>query len=195
MLAGAGELLPGGEWLEGAAGAMPIGETPRFDAVVSQFALMFFPDRVGALREMTRVLAPGGRIALAVWAGLDRTPVYAAEVALLERLAGEAAADALRAPFALGDPDELESLFEAAGLAAPSITSITGSGSFPGVRAMVEADLRGWLPVMGVELDEPTIARILDEAPTALAPWVSEGGRVEFPSPALIAVWSDPGSE
>ena len=33
-----------------------------FDAVVSQFGLMFVPDRVAALREMLRVLVPGGRL-------------------------------------------------------------------------------------------------------------------------------------
>jgi DNA invertase Pin-like site-specific DNA recombinase len=38
----------------------------KFDVVVSRFALMFFPDRVAALREMWRVLAPHSRLAVAV---------------------------------------------------------------------------------------------------------------------------------
>lgn len=38
-----------------------------FDAVTCATALMFFPDAVGALREMRRVLRPGGRLAIAVW--------------------------------------------------------------------------------------------------------------------------------
>jgi hypothetical protein len=51
---------------------------------------------------------------------------------------------------------------------------------------MVEADLRGWLPVMGVHLDEVRIARVLAEAEDALRPWVTADGRIAFDSPAHI---------
>ena len=51
---------------------------------------------------------------------------------------------------------------------------------------MVEADLRGWLPVMGVVLDEELIERILAEAESALDHYVTAGGRVEFDAPAHI---------
>jgi len=45
-----------------------------FDAVVSRFGVMFFPSPVDCLREMLRVLRPGGRIALAVWHWQDKNP-------------------------------------------------------------------------------------------------------------------------
>lgn len=38
-----------------------------FDAVSCRFGLMFFPDMQEAVKEMRRVLKPGGRIAIAVW--------------------------------------------------------------------------------------------------------------------------------
>jgi SAM-dependent methyltransferase len=38
-----------------------------FDAVTCATGLMFFPDAVGALKEMRRVLRQGGRLAVAVW--------------------------------------------------------------------------------------------------------------------------------
>lgn len=38
-----------------------------FDAVVCQFGVMFFPDRIKAYREALRVLKPGGRFVLNVW--------------------------------------------------------------------------------------------------------------------------------
>lgn len=40
-----------------------------FDAVVSLFALLHFPDALKALREMFRVLRPGGRLVVAVGSG------------------------------------------------------------------------------------------------------------------------------
>ena len=42
-------------------------ETATFDAAFSMFGLMFFPDRVAGLREMKRVLKPGGRAVISSW--------------------------------------------------------------------------------------------------------------------------------
>ena len=38
-----------------------------FDAVISRFGVMFFPDVLEGLREMGRVLKPGGMLCFAVW--------------------------------------------------------------------------------------------------------------------------------
>jgi len=84
MLEVAATLAPGIEWRQGTAEDLPYPDQ-RFDTVVSQFGLMFFTDRQQALCEMHRVLKRRGRVAVAVWASLDRAPAYAAEVALLER--------------------------------------------------------------------------------------------------------------
>ena len=179
MLTVARELAPDVDWRQGVAESMPFPDE-SFDAVVSQFGLMFFSDRRRALQEMMRVLTPGGRLAIAVWDGLAGIPAYAAEVALLERLAGAAAADALRAPFALGDRNRLRALVEEAGAGAVSVNTERGTARFPSLRAMVEADLRGWLPVMGVTLAEERIARILDEAEAALDGYATPDGRARF---------------
>ena len=66
MLSVAEKLEPDVEWKNGTAEALPV-EDNIFDAVVSQFGMMFFVDRKGAVREMLRVLKPGGRITVAVW--------------------------------------------------------------------------------------------------------------------------------
>src|SRR5215470_422814 len=87
MLAVAAERAPGLAWQKGVAESLPFPDK-SFDAVVSQFGLMFFADRAGALREMWRVLRPGGRLALAVWGPLEATPAYVGLVALLARLFG-----------------------------------------------------------------------------------------------------------
>jgi SAM-dependent methyltransferase len=191
MLAVAGQLAPEIEWREGLAESLPYHDED-FDAVISQFGLMFFQDRFGAIREMMRVLASGGRLAVAVWESLENSEGYPLEVALLERLAGTRAADALRAPFVLGDSEELAQLFEGAGVGAVEIRTHRGTAEFPSIRTMVEADLRGWLPVMGVFLPEEQIQHILEEAENELSRYVTPQGTVAFEAPGHIVTATKP---
>jgi SAM-dependent methyltransferase len=185
MLAVAASIAPTVEWRHGAAESLPFPDE-SFDAVVCQFGLMFFADKVRALREMLRVLKQSGRLAVVVWDSLESMPAYSAAVALLERLAGKEAADALRAPFVLGHKDHLETLFAEAGAGSFVIDTQHGTARFPSIRTMVEADLRGWLPVMRIMLTEDQISRILQEAETALSPYRTEGGKVSFQTSAHI---------
>jgi len=191
MIAVAERLAPAVEWREGVAESLPFPDQ-SFDAVVSQFGLMFFTDRSQALREMMRVLAPGGRLAVAVWDSLDHIPAYASEVALLEQTAGQGAADALRAPFVLGNRKDLATLSSEVGMASTEITTHDGAAQFPSIRTMVEADLRGWLPVMGVILTEDQIGRILQEAEHALSAYANADGQVTFPLSAHIVTARKP---
>jgi hypothetical protein len=57
---------------------------------------------------------------------------------------------------------------------------------------MVEADLRGWLPVMGVVLTEDWIGRILQEAEPALSAYAATDGRVTFNLSAHFATAKKP---
>ena len=185
MLAVADRLSPTVAWRQGTAESLPYPDG-SFDAVVSQFGLMFFTDRQKALQEMVRVLKPDGRLAVAVWNSLEDIPAYATEVALLGRMAGADAANAVQAPFVLGARDNLLALFEDAGVTAVEIVTQTGTARFPGVGTMVEADLRGWLPVLGVVLDEQQIQRILAEAESALGAYVTTEGAAVFELSAHI---------
>jgi ubiquinone/menaquinone biosynthesis C-methylase UbiE len=45
-----------------------------FDAAVSRFGVMFFPSPLDCLRDVLRVLKPGGRIAVAVWYLAEKNP-------------------------------------------------------------------------------------------------------------------------
>ena len=154
----------------------------------ARYQYLIVQDRPQALREMRRVLRPGGRLAVAVWDSLENTPVYADVVVLLERQAGKVAADVIRQPFVLGDPAALAAVFAGAGLDEVSIGRQAGTGKFPDVSTMMESDLRGWLPFNGVVLDEETIQAILTEAETLLARYRVGDGLV-FDNPALIARW------
>jgi SAM-dependent methyltransferase len=194
MLAVAARINPELRWQRGSASALPFADG-TFDAVVSQFGLMFFPEPVVALREMMRVLVPGGRFAVAVWASLADTPAYAAETALVERHAPRAG-EVLRMPFALGDSGRLRALFTAAGVPHVEIALEQGQGRFPNIRKMVEVDVRDWLSLVGVVLEPAVIDRILGEADEALAPYVAaDSGGVTFASPALVASGVKPAAQ
>ena len=185
MLAVARQNEPSIDWREGVAESLPFDDE-SFDAVVSQFGLMFFPDRAQALAEMYRVLKSGGRVSVAVWDMLENTDAYPEIVELLERLAGKAAASALQAPFVLGDHEALRSLFEKAGFDHVSTTAIDGTAKFPSIRILVEAELRGWLPLMGVNLEEVVIERILTESEDILKGYLNDDGEAEFNAPAIV---------
>ena len=128
MLAVARRKHAGIEWREGRAEALPFPDA-SFDAVVSQFGLMFFDDRIKSLREMQRVLRPGGSMVVAVCDALENSPGYAALAALLDRLFGTAVGDAFRSPFVLGDEGQLLALCTAAGVARCEGRAAAGHGA------------------------------------------------------------------
>ena len=185
MLAVAGRTAPGIDWQEGSAEALPFDDE-TFDAVVSQFGLMLFADPVAALKEMRRVLSPGGRLALAVFDGPNRNPAYAAIASVYEQRVGKAVADALRFPFSLGDMEKLLSLFTAAGIESAQTSSGERTAQFPSMRDMVLADVKGWFPLAGFELDDETIEAVVGDAENALAPFFATDGTVSFQTAAHI---------
>ena len=174
------------DWRHGDAMALPFAAA-GFDRVLCQFGLMFVADPRVALGEMLRVLRPGGRFAIAVWNALEDNPGFAAKVAILESLAGKRAADALRAPFVLGDGERLLEMASAAGAAEATLRSVPGEAVFASIDDFVDAELRGWLPVMGVELDEPTIARIRERCYQRMGHYRDGGnGRFTMPTSAHL---------
>lgn len=81
-------------WVEGSAIAMDFRDA-SFDVILCQQALQFFPDGLAALREMRRVLVPGGRVLLSIWK--SESPYHAARGEALERFAGVEIANKYRA--------------------------------------------------------------------------------------------------
>ena len=184
MLAVARRKAPALEWRLARAESLPFADA-AFDAVVCQFGLMFFEDRVGALKEMWRVLRPGGRLAVAVWDALDNSPGYAAMVALLKRLFDDRAADALRAPFVLGDAERLRALFGEAGIAGIEVRTPAGTARFPSIEAWVHMDVKGW--TLAELIDDAQYQTLLKAAQREFRAYVQRDGTVSFPAPAHIA--------
>lgn len=103
------------EWHQGSVTELPF-EADSFDVVLCQQGLQYFPDRAAAMREMARVLAPGGRIALNVWGALERQPFFVAAIAGIGKFLGADAQAAFNLAFSLNAAQELRQLANDAGL-------------------------------------------------------------------------------
>ena len=115
MLAVAQSVTPGDlsiEWYEASAEAMPLPDE-TFDVVLCQLGLQFVPDKLAALREMRRVLAPTGRLAINLPGALP--PVFEIVDEALGRHIGPDAAQFVRVVFSLHDPSGIDDLIRGAG--------------------------------------------------------------------------------
>jgi len=111
-----------------------------YDRVVSRFGVLFFDDPAAAFANLVHWLAPGGRVAFAVWASPDENPWTS--------ITSEVVADfidlpqpALDAPgaFRYADPDMLLALLGEAGLSHLDVQEWRGALSLGGGLAAAEA--------------------------------------------------------
>lgn len=111
MLAVARAVAPGIDWREGNASALPLHDEERFDAVVCQQGLQFFPDKSAAAAQMRRALAQGGKVAVATWRSEDEVPFFRALRQVAERDLGGIADQR----YSFGDADPIGTLLRDAG--------------------------------------------------------------------------------
>lgn len=191
MIAAARELEPNIEWVLGGAEELELDDS-SFDSVISQFGMMFFKDRHAAASEMFRVMKPGGRLAVAVWNSIEHNPAYGDIIAVLDERVSIAAGDALRLPYSLGDPEVVTGVFDHAGFKDLSVETKTEQATFPSSRTMVEAELRGWLPLFDIHLSEEKIADVLIKSDGKLSKYATQTGEAVFPTSAHIVTARKP---
>jgi len=109
-----------------------------FDAALCQFGLMFLPDPVQGLREMHRILRPGGRLGIAVWSTLDRVQHQLVTSTILAAAPAPAADQRLPTPLELGEPGLIEQHVATAGFQEIAVTR----RSFEGVYSEPEDEWR-----------------------------------------------------
>ena len=171
--------------------ALPFPEG-AFDVVLCQHGLQFFPDRAGAVREMRRVVAPGGRVLVIVLQALTRHPVFEA---LMESVARHLSlpVSAVMTPFALCDADELRTLFTAAGFVKVDIHPVSTTVRFP------EPERFATLAVISsaaavpafTQLESPARAALLEAVRGEIEPTIRKyrnADVITFPMFAHIAV-------
>jgi SAM-dependent methyltransferase len=182
MLSVAEKLAPELDWRQGRAEDLPLDDG-TFDLVACQLSLMFFEDRKATIREMLRVLKPDGRLVVTVFGSLESIPPYERMIEVYDAVSDGQVGEFLSAPFALSDTDELRTLFADGGLTPPHVFTQELDASFPNVRTFVLADVKGWFPLAGIELDENQIEEVVRRARSALEDYIGDEGRVTFGMP------------
>ena len=101
-------------------------ERASFDLVFSRFGAMFFADPTPAFANLHGALAPGGRLALLCWQGLDRNPwMRVPLVAVARHIALPAPpSPGTPGPFALADAARVRGILEDAGFADIAFESL-----------------------------------------------------------------------
>jgi SAM-dependent methyltransferase len=103
------------EWHLGSATEMPFKDA-SFDIALCQQGLQYFPNRVAAVKEMARVLVPGGRVSLNVWGPIERQPFHSSLLDAITTFLGPEHKSVFDLAFSLNTAEELHTLADAVGL-------------------------------------------------------------------------------
>ncbi|HEV2720611.1 MAG TPA: methyltransferase domain-containing protein, partial [Thermoanaerobaculia bacterium] len=123
MLDRAAAKLDGVEFRQADATRLPFDDA-SFDAVLCQFGVMFFPDKMAAFREAHRVLTPGGMFLFNVWDALDRNELTKVAADAIAGCFPNEPTDFYDTPFGFHDGDEIGRLLAAAGFRDAQIETV-----------------------------------------------------------------------
>jgi SAM-dependent methyltransferase len=156
-------------WQQGRAEELPFPDA-SFDLVTIQQGLQYFQDKVAGLREIRRVLVPGGRVVSATWTEIEHNPFNLVFAEIIERHVGS---PAMHTPFALGNQELLRSLFVDAGFDDINIEVVDrenrfpspdrfitlgiagASAAVPALQAMTDEERSSLIDALRVDLEEP----------------------------------------
>lgn len=162
-----------------------------FDGALCRFGVMLVPDCDAAARELARVLRPGGRVAVAVWAESERNPwiTAAGRAALRLGLADRPDPEA-PGPFRLAAPGRLAELLASAGLdvVAEEEVGVTWRASSLEESWGLTLDTSRTLALLVASLSPTDVARVRVGMEERLAAFVDDTGAVAVPGVARVVL-------
>jgi ubiquinone/menaquinone biosynthesis C-methylase UbiE len=160
-----------------------------FDRVTSRLGVMFFTDLGSSLREMHRVLKPGGRITLLTWGAMGQ-PYFSSTIGtLLRAMPGSDMPEMARKMFMFGQPGLLAGKLRAAGFSAALENFVTVPWTWPGTPSEVWEYFKDVaVPFMPLIQSVPEEHRAAVDAAVAKAiSQYAEGGEIKFTAKVNIA--------
>lgn len=155
------------QWRQADAIELPF-EDQSFDAVVCQFGLMFFPDKHKALREVFRVLRPGGTLLFNVWDAIEQNDLARTAHEVITKFFPDNPPDFYQVPFSFYDPAEIRSHLSSAGFADIKLTLLPFPSKSVSAQAVVQGLIHGNPIIAAIkERDEtliPEIEAVLEAA-------------------------------
>ena len=161
-------------------------EPASVDLLTSRFGVMFFADHLAAFRNLAKALRPGGRLCMAVWAGIADNMHWQIPFEIAVKHVGPPKPQPPHAPgpMALGDPDYVREVLNGAGFAEIAIEPT--QFHVIGKSAASEAEHAGALGPSGRLLDEkeadPATRRaVVQETEAAFAAQFGREGQIRLP--------------
>lgn len=118
------------EFKQADATELPFADS-SFDAVVCQFGLMFFPDKEGAMREVHRVLRPGGVYVFNVWDAIEKNELAQIANDIVRTFFEDDPPTFYQVPFGLHDQTVVRRLLEGAGFEDVEMVVLAKTGESP----------------------------------------------------------------
>jgi SAM-dependent methyltransferase len=161
-----------------------------YDAVLCREGLMFALEPGRAVAEIRRVLRPGGRAVVAVWATRERNPWLGLLMdAVSAQIGAPVPPPGIPGPFALGDAGDLRRLFDDAGLADVHVGALSvplRTASFDEWWGRTSA-LAGPLSAILASMPEEGVHALRERARAAVRPYETAAGGLDLPGETLIA--------